>query len=64
MLWPRQVAETFYLFSVTLAELLFGIGSLPAGRRKDALAGIMDGLLERFGNRILPFDTAAARRPW
>jgi len=57
----EQVAETLYLSSVTLAELLFGIGSLPSGRRKDALAGMLDGLLELFGDRILPFDTVAAR---
>ena len=32
-----QVAETLYLSSVTLAELLFGITTLPAGKRKDVL---------------------------
>ena len=57
-----QVAETLYLSSVTLAELLFGIGALPSGRRKDALAQTLDGLLELFGNRILAFDTDAARQ--
>ncbi|MBU6403714.1 MAG: type II toxin-antitoxin system VapC family toxin [Betaproteobacteria bacterium] len=56
-----QVAETLYMSSVTLAELLFGIGTLPSGRRKDALAQTLDGLLELFGNRILAFDTDAAR---
>lgn len=30
-----QAAETLYLTSVTLAELLFGIGALPAGKRKE-----------------------------
>jgi predicted nucleic acid-binding protein len=57
----KQVAETLYLSSVTLAELLYGIGSLPTGRRKDTLAGMLDGLLELFGDRVLPFDTEAAR---
>jgi len=33
-----QVAETLFLSSITVAELLFGIGALPAGRRKDRLA--------------------------
>lgn len=56
-----QVAETLYLSSVTLAELLYGIGTLPEGRRKDALAGTLDGLLELFGSRVLPFDAEAAR---
>ena len=57
----EQAAETLCLSSITLAELLYGIGSLPAGQRQDTLAGMLDGLLELFGNRILPFDTSAAR---
>lgn len=57
-----QAAETLYLSSVTLAELLFGIGALPAGKRKAALARALDGLLALFRDRVLPFDTEAARR--
>lgn len=56
-----QAAETLYLSSVTVAELLFGIGALPDGRRKEKLALTLDGLLGLFEGRILPFDTAAAR---
>ncbi|MER2603309.1 MAG: type II toxin-antitoxin system VapC family toxin [Candidatus Competibacter phosphatis] len=58
----EQAAETLYLSSVTLAELLFGIGVLPAGRRKEALTQMLDGLLALFEDRVLAFDTAAARR--
>ncbi|WP_018236868.1 type II toxin-antitoxin system VapC family toxin [Ensifer sp. BR816] len=57
----EQAAETLYLSSVTLAELLFGIGALPDGRRKKALAETLDGVLELFGDRVLPFDVEAAR---
>ena len=57
----RQETETLYLSSVTLAELLFGIASLPDGKRKSKLALALDGLLELFDNRILPFDTQAAQ---
>ncbi|MBI1209569.1 MAG: PIN domain-containing protein [Azospirillum sp.] len=56
-----QAAETLYLSSVTIAELMFGIGVLPRGRRKDKLTAALDGVLELFGARILPFDTGAAR---
>jgi toxin FitB len=56
----EQVAETLYLSSVTLAELLFGIGSLPDGKRRNALSETLDGLLELFGERVLAFDTKAA----
>jgi predicted nucleic acid-binding protein len=57
-----QAAETLFLSSVTIAELSFGIAALPKGRRKDNLSAALDGLLELFAARILPFDTAAARR--
>lgn len=56
-----QAAETLYLSSVTLAELLFGIGAMSSGRRKDALAQTLRGLLRLFGDRILAFDADAAR---
>lgn len=49
-----QAAETLYLSSVTLAELLFGIGALPAGKRKDMLAQALDGLMGLFRDRVLP----------
>jgi predicted nucleic acid-binding protein len=57
----EQAAETLYLSSVTLAELLFGIGALPAGRRKAMLAQTLDGLMGLFRDRVLPFDIDAAR---
>ncbi|GEO82124.1 type II toxin-antitoxin system VapC family toxin [Pararhodospirillum oryzae] len=57
-----QAAETLYLSSVTVAELLFGLGALSDGRRKQKLAALLDGVLGLFDGRILPFDTAAARR--
>ena len=57
-----QAAETLYLSSVTIAELLFGIGALPKGRRRDRLNAAIDGVLELFADRILPFDIKAARR--
>lgn len=57
-----QAAETLFLSSITVAELLFGIGALPGGRRKDTLAARIDALLEQFVGRVLSFDTPAARR--
>ncbi|AJG19397.1 type II toxin-antitoxin system VapC family toxin [Cupriavidus basilensis] len=57
----NQAAETLYLSSVTVAELLFGIAALPAGKRKNMLTEAVDGLLALFRDRVLPFDTDAAR---
>jgi toxin FitB len=57
-----QSAETLFISSVTVAELLFGIRVLPRGKRKDNLAAALDGVMDLFGPRILPFDASAARR--
>jgi len=57
----NQAAETLYLSSVTVAELLFGIAALPAGKRKNRLTEAVEGLLALFHDRVLPFDTDAAR---
>lgn len=57
-----QAADTLYLSSVTLAELLFGVSAMPAGAKKDRLIRTLDGLLALFPGRVLPFDQDAARR--
>jgi predicted nucleic acid-binding protein len=57
-----QAAETLYLSSVTMAELLFGVAALPTGKRKDMLAQALDGLTGLFRDRVLSFDIDAARR--
>jgi predicted nucleic acid-binding protein len=56
----EQAAETLYLSSVTIAELMFGIRALPKGERKDKLADALNGVMELFADRILPFDIDAA----
>ena len=57
-----QAAETLFLTSITIAELKFGAGALPEGKRKEGLKIAFDGLIELFANRILAFDTKAAHR--
>ena len=59
----EQAPETLYLTSISLAELLLGIETLPLGRRKAGLAEALNELLSRlFDTRILAFDTEAAQR--
>ena len=41
----EQAAETLFLSSLTLAELWFGIGALPAGKRRNMLAETPDGYI-------------------
>jgi predicted nucleic acid-binding protein len=56
-----QAAETLYLTSITIAELLFGLRIMPAGKRKNALAQTLNGLMKLFADRVLAFDANAAR---
>lgn len=56
-----QVAETLYISTVTVAEMLFGVGALPDGRRKQALASTLRRQFTFFDGRILAFDLDAAR---
>ncbi len=58
----EQAAETLYLTAVTVAELMFGIGAIADGRRKLKLTTMLDGVLDLFDGRVLPFDIEAARR--
>lgn len=56
----EQSAETLYLSSISLADLLFGIAAMPDGKRKDMLNEALDGLTELFRGRVLPFGADAA----
>lgn len=56
-----QAETTFFITAITCAEILLGIGLLPAGKRKDALAEATSRMFEQdFGGRCLPFDEHAA----
>ncbi len=55
-------AEDMFLTAVSEAELRYGVAIVQAGRRRDALEVAMAKWLEvGIGERILPFDSAAAR---
>ena len=58
----RQAAETLYLTTTSLSELLLGVEILPDGKRKEGLSAALNKLIQRlFESRILPFDQEAAR---
>lgn len=57
-----QAVETLYLSAITVAELRYGIATLPAGRRRTVLGGRLERtLLPVFAARVLPFDLAATK---
>ncbi|MGH6934211.1 MAG: type II toxin-antitoxin system VapC family toxin [Dongiaceae bacterium] len=61
-LWLDATSEDeLYLSVVTVAELRFGIESMPRGQRRDALMiWLYDQLIQRFERRILAVDQAVA----
>ena len=57
-----QALETLYLSAITVAELRFGVRSLPAGRRRERLHEDLEGrVLPMFAGRVLSFDLAASQ---
>ena len=57
---PRALMYTMY---IDQAEILYGIGALPEGRRHTALAAAAEAVCaEDFAGRILPFEATAAAR--
>ena len=55
-------AQDMYLTAVSEAELLYGVAIMPTGKRRHALEAAMTRWLDLgFRERILPFDSAAAR---
>jgi predicted nucleic acid-binding protein len=60
--WSLAVpGADFVITAVTEAELRLGLALLPQGRRREALAAAIEAVFaDRFANRVLPFDRAAA----
>ena len=55
-------ARDLLLTAITEAELRYGVAIVPVGRRRNELEAAMTRWLEvGFGDRILPFDSTAAR---
>lgn len=57
----RQEAADVWITSITIFETRFGLAILPPGRRRRQLEIAFDKALhEDLGDRVLPFDAAAA----
>ena len=56
-----QALETLYLSAITVAELRFGMLSLPNGRRDRLLNDLERKVLPIFTGRVLSFDLAASK---
>jgi len=52
-----QSLETLYLSAITVAELRFGVATLPVGKRRDELqTSLEDQILPLFSGRVRPFE--------
>jgi predicted nucleic acid-binding protein len=57
----KQPEASVFVCAVTEAELRFGVAIMPEGRRRDALASLIEGIVgQDFVGRNLPFDSRAA----
>jgi toxin FitB len=57
-----QTPSEVFTTTITLAEILYGIEALPAGKRRTQLLTAVEKMFaEQFGGRILPFDENSAR---
>jgi predicted nucleic acid-binding protein len=57
-----QPLDTLYLSAITVAELRFGVASLPTGKRRDRLHESMENrVLPLFTGRVLAFDLPASQ---
>lgn len=52
-----QAIETLFISAISIAELRFGIASMPSGKRQTILHDRLEGeVLPHFEGRILPFN--------
>lgn len=59
--WLARHRDEIALSAITVGELWYGAMRLAAGRRRDGLVEAIDALVTRAGDRVLPYDQAAAR---
>jgi predicted nucleic acid-binding protein len=59
----RRPAHEFFIPSVVVAEIRFGIMRRPVGRRRETIDACLNALLDAgFAGRIVTFDAASAAR--
>jgi predicted nucleic acid-binding protein len=57
-----QAIETLYLSAITVAELRYGLATMPEGKRRTIYQErLTNEVLPAFANRILPFDLDASQ---
>src|SRR4030088_3100349 len=58
----KQSRTSVWTTSITVLEIRFGVQIMAAGKRRSTLIHAFEILLEKIGNRVVPFDVAAAQQ--
>ena len=58
----QQPRSSIWTTAITVLEIRFGLQILAAGKRRTLLMQGFDVLLEKIGQRVAPFDDAAAQQ--
>ena len=56
-----QPRTSIWTSSITILEIQFGLEIMPVGKRRTLLMEGFAGVLDQIGNRVVPFDSAAAQ---
>src|SRR5439155_23937811 len=57
----RRAPSNLFTTAISESEIFFGIALLPSGKRRERLERLAADVLASFENRVLPFDSTAAR---
>ena len=59
--WELVSSPRLRMSTIALAEWRAGATMMPAGRNRDALTAIIEAVVGRYADRILPFDAECSR---
>ena len=59
--WELASASRLRMSTVALAEWRAGAALMPFGRNRDALSAIIEAVVDRYADRVLPFDAECSR---
>jgi predicted nucleic acid-binding protein len=57
----KQPRTSIWTTSITILEVRFGLQIMVSGKRRSTLIQAFEAFLDKIGNRVVPFDVAAAQ---
>lgn len=59
--WVRTTDDQFFVTTITIGEIFYGLERLPKGRRRSLLEATAEDVFDDLREFVLVFDSAAAR---